>query len=664
MTLINIRLLGSFEARVGEGPSAVFPTKKARALLAYLALRPGTAHSRDEIAGVLWGDREDEQARGSLRRTLSDLRKALPLSDGEWLVSSGDTVMLNAGSVQVDAADFERLSGAEDSIVLERSAALYSGELLAGFGLDEGGFEDWLRAERERLRALALKVHAKLLASYDASHALDDAVRTAIRLLALDPINEPAHRALMSLYARQGRRGEALRQYQTCREAMARELGILPDDATEALYRDLQQSNDSVGKAAIPASDEIGGRRAPPSEKPSIAILPFKNMSGDPEQEYFADGLTEDIITALSRSSELWVIARMSTFTYKGVPVDPMRVARELGVRFVMEGSVRRSGQRLRITAQLTDAVSGREVWAERYDRTLADLFDIQDEITRSVAASTETQVLLAEGRRNLQPTFGGSKANDLLARARSRLYDQTPEAVAEVSELTEEALRIEPANPTGHLMRASVVLNQLWFGEILHDEANTARAMELARTALRLAPHDERAHLVMAWAWAYAATGRLQEAIAECERGLEINPNSSLILGNLGAYLAAIGKPREAIETCQRALQLNPRDPSNFWRHYAMAAAHFAAANYVAALDQAKKTALSRPHLQSAIIWAASAAALDESDEARAAIENCLAQRPDLTVQSVVPHFMLRYARNSDHERLLTMLRKAGLPD
>jgi len=661
MTLINIRLLGSFEARVGEGPSAVFPTKKARALLAYLALRPGTAHSRDEIAGVLWGDREDEQARGSLRRTLSDLRKALPLPDGEWLVSSGDTIMLSAGSVQVDTADFERLSGAEDTIALERSAALYSGELLAGFGLDERGFEDWLRAERERLRALALKVHDKLLASYDASHALDDAVRTAIRLLALDPINEPAHRALMSLYARQGRRGEALRQYQTCREALARELGILPDDATEALHRDLQQSTDSASKAVKYASDEAGGGRAPSSEKPSIAILPFKNMSGDPEQEYFVDGLTEDIITALSRSSELWVIARTSTFTYKGAPADPRRVARELGVRFVMEGSVRRSGQRLRITAQLTDAVTGREVWAERYDRTLADLFDIQDEITRSVAASTETQVLLAEGRR--KPAYGSSEANDLLARARSRLYDQTPEAVAEVSELTEEALRIEPANPTGHMMRASVVLNQLWFGEILHDEANTARAMELARTALRLAPHDERAHLVMAWAWAYAATGRLQEAIAECERGLEINPNSSLILGNLGAYLAAIGKPREAIEACRRALQLNPRDPSNFWRHYAMAAAHFAAADYVAALDQAKKTALSRPHLQSAIIWAASAAALGESGEARVAIENCLAQRPDLTVQSVVPHYMLRYARNSDHERLLTMLRKAGLP-
>jgi tetratricopeptide (TPR) repeat protein len=232
------------------------------------------------------------------------------------------------------------------------------------------------------------------------------------------------------------------------------------------------------------------------------------------------------------------------------------------------------------------------------------------------------------------------------------------------VSALAEEALRLDPSNAMGHQMRASAMLNRLWFGEIPHDATNTARAMELARTALRLAPQDERAHLIMAWAWAYAATGRLEEAIAECERGLEINPNSSLILGNLGAYLAAAGRSQSALDVLHLALKLNPRDPSNFWRHYAIAAAHFAAEDYVAALQQARKTALSRPHLQSAIIWAASAAALGDAGEARRAVDNCLEQRPDLTVGIVVPHFMLRFARDADHERLLALLRKAGLSE
>ena len=183
-----------------------------------------------------------------------------------------------------------------------------------------------------------------------------------------------------------------------------------------------------------------------------------------------------------------------------------------------------------------------------------------------------------------------------------------------------------------------------------------------MAKFALQMAPRDEYAHLVMAWAWAYAA-GRLEEAIAECEQGLEINPNCSLILGNLGAFLAALGRSREAIDVCQTALQLNPRDPSNFWRYYAIAVAHFASSNYAASFQVGKRVARSRSHLPSAIIWAASAVALDKSDEARMAVEDCLANRPDLRVGSIVPAFMLRFGRDEDHERLLALLVRAGLP-
>ncbi len=307
-------------------------------------------------------------------------------------------------------------------------------------------------------------------------------------------------------------------------------------------------------------------------------MLPFANMSGDPEQEYFADGITEDIITALSRISALFVIARNSTFTYKGKPTDVKRIGQDLGVRYVLEGSVRRAGERLRMTAQLIDAATGHHVWAERYDRALADLFDIQDEITRSVVASTETQVLLAELQAAKSRPSTDLRARDLVTRAWARSYDLTPEAIAEASDLVEEAIRIDPSNPTAHRTRALIFLCRFFVGEILHDAASKAQAFELARTALQLAPRDEYAHLAMAWAWAYAATGGLEDAVAECERGLEINPNCSLILGNLGAYLAALGRPQEAIAACRLSLQLNPRDPSNFWRQYAIAVAHFVA--------------------------------------------------------------------------------------
>jgi tetratricopeptide (TPR) repeat protein len=190
------------------------------------------------------------------------------------------------------------------------------------------------------------------------------------------------------------------------------------------------------------------------------------------------------------------------------------------------------------------------------------------------------------------------------------------------------------------------------------------ARGFDLARTAVRLGPYDEYAHLAMAWAHAYAADGQLEQAVAQCERGLELNPNCSLILGNRGFYLAALGRPGEAIEACRLALRLNPRDPSNFWRHYSIATAHIVAGDYQASLKQSKSIAQSRPLLMSAIIWAASAAALDDAEEAQAAVDYCRAQRPDLRVGAVAPAFMLRFARDEDHERLLALLRKSGLPE
>jgi len=402
---------------------------------------------------------------------------------------------------------------------------------------------------------------------------------------------------------------------------------------------------------------------SPNRVKPSIAVLPFANMSNDPEQEFFVDGLTDDIITVLSRISALWVIARTSTFTYKGKPPDVKRVAKDLGVRYVMEGSVRRAGDRLRVTAQLIDAETGHHVWAERYDRSLADIFDIQDEIARSVAASTETQVQMAESQAAESRPSTNFTARDLVARGMGKLFgDYSLEACAEASNFIEEAIRIDPLNPIAHRLRGHIFLFRMYLGAIPRDAANVARSLELARTALRLAPRDEYAHWLAALANEEA--GRLEDAVAECERGLEINPNCTPILGELGSCFAVLGRPQEAIEMCRLALKLNPRAPGNFWYHSSIAKAHFIAADYEAALQESRNVARSRPHMPTNIIWAAAAAALGRADEARTAVEHCLAQQPDLRVGSVVPDIMLRFTRDEDHERLLGLLRKAGLPE
>ena len=256
------------------------------------------------------------------------------------------------------------------------------------------------------------------------------------------------------------------------------------------------------------------------------------------------------------------------------------------------------------------------------------------------------------------------SSARDLGVRAWVRLYEQTPEAIAEASELVEQAIRMEPLSPVANRARALAFFSQLWFGELPRDPENMARGFDLARTALRLAPQDEYAHLIMAYAHAYAADGQLEEAIVECERGLEINPNCSILYANIGAYSGALGRSKEALEACRLALKLNPRDPSNFWRHYYIGVAHFVAGDYPACLSESKRLSRSRPFLPSGIMWAAAAAGLKNANEARAAVDYCLAERPDLHVASVAPAFMLRFARDDDHQRLMSLLREAGLPD
>ncbi len=237
MARLSLTLLGGFQARLEPGSAVALPTRKSQALLAYLALPPGRAHPRDKLAALLWGGIREESARGSLRQALFALRKAL--SDTAVVQQDGDALALERGAVDVDAVTFERLVHEGTASALERAVALYQGDLLSGFAVDEAPFEEWLLAERERLRELALEALTRLLANQRNAGASEAAVHTALKLLTLDPLQEPVHRALMRLYAERGRRGAALRQYQQCVSVLGRELGIEPEAETKALYQEI-----------------------------------------------------------------------------------------------------------------------------------------------------------------------------------------------------------------------------------------------------------------------------------------------------------------------------------------------------------------------------------------------------------------------------------------
>lgn len=261
MVELRISLFGGFEARLASGSRLSLPTRKAQALLAYLGVRPDRGHSREKLAALLWGEKRDDQARGGLRHALVDLRRALADIGDRCLRVEGQTLALVSGAIEVDVVTFERLIAERTPQALEHAADLYSGDLLMGFSVKEPLFEEWLVAERERLREMALEALARLLAHQTKAAATERAIQTAVRLLTLDPLQEVVHRALMSLYARQGRRGAALKQYQLCITALRQELGTEPEEQTRKLYHQLLRRPAD----AVPARDTAGNQVRPRS---------------------------------------------------------------------------------------------------------------------------------------------------------------------------------------------------------------------------------------------------------------------------------------------------------------------------------------------------------------------------------------------------------------
>jgi TolB-like protein/Tfp pilus assembly protein PilF len=392
-------------------------------------------------------------------------------------------------------------------------------------------------------------------------------------------------------------------------------------------------------------------------------VLPFENRSAGAEGRELADALTDHVITAISRAAAFRVVARSSTQTYVGQAGDFRKLALDLGADYVLEGGVQETGDRVQVNARLIDTRQGHHVWADRYESTVADILDVENTLARSVTASIEMQIYVSR-----RPSEDGEMpvphtVRDLIMRARGLLYNMTAESFAEATELAEQAIALEPESAGAYLVLAETHLHQLSMGIIPHDAANVAKGLELARKALALGPEDEWAHSFMAKA--YSEANRLQEAIEEAERALEINPSLSVAIARLGECYALLGESEKAIEHCRLALKLNPRNPTNFWRHSSIALALFAAEDFEAVLHEARRVQAWRPDfLRGPILTAAALAALERPEEATVAVAACLSLRPELTVNTVVPRFMPRFARAADHARLLNLLRKAGLPD
>ena len=397
------------------------------------------------------------------------------------------------------------------------------------------------------------------------------------------------------------------------------------------------------------------------SGRSAVAVLRFDNMTDDSEQEYFADGIAEDIITSLSLVPGLKVIARNSTFALKGQALDVKLIARQVDARYVLEGSVRRAGNRVRITAQLIDATTGQHMWAERYDRELADIFEVQDEITQSIVGRVAPEIVRAEGRRVFVRKVSDLNAWELYLRARHHSYQGGKDGNAEALRLCQEAMEIDPDFAPPYALFSWQSWFRIFMGwrkgtrEIWHEVLRTAE------TATRLNENDPLA--VSSLAVAYMWSGRHDEAIALAERSIAINPSLPMLYMVSGSCMFVGGRHAEAIEALLESLRRGPNDPDRFHAVVSLAYAHYAMKQYDIALSWADRGLRLWPdHVQGHGVRTAALAQLGRRSEARESLERYLIDIPDTTASQHVKNFRWRNAHDIDQFK--EGLVKAGLPE
>ena len=396
----------------------------------------------------------------------------------------------------------------------------------------------------------------------------------------------------------------------------------------------------------------------PLPSKPSIAVLPFDNMSGDPEQEYFSDGIADDIITGLSRFRDLFVIARNSSFTYRGSAVDIKQVGAELGVRYVLEGGVRKSGNRVRITAQLIEAESGNHLWAEKYDGDLADIFDLQDEITVSVVGTIQPTIFHAEIERARRKRPESLDAYEMCMKGWAHEFEMEKQGLLEARTCFLKSIELDSRLALAHTGLAGTHFWEAILGWSADMQQSLSDALHVAQRAVDIDESDAMAHTWLSFVSMFQ--GRLNAALAIVERAVELSPNNAMARDIRGVSYCFDGRPEEGVKEVMLALRLSPRDGYHFLFLHGLAFCQYSAHDYAAAADTAMKLVALKPdNVYGRWFVASSCAQLGQMERAYEAFREVLRTQPNFDmafVKAVAP-----YKDPTDLEHLIEGLRKAG---
>lgn len=640
----KLALLGPFEFRQGDGLPLRLP-KKAQALLAYLAMQKGRMVPREQLSTMLWGNSGTEQARQSLRQCLAVLRSTLGADASEAIVADvGSVTLMTSDRWWVDVAAFEAALQSKSLADLEHASSLYRDEFLNCLQIPVQAFSDWLSVERQRLSALRIEVLERVANALANEGNLDGAISTARQIAGLDPLGEEGHRLVMRLLAAAGNRSAALKQYERCVQILREELDIPPDAETEDLAAAIRAGKPmppNMTTTHTPARSPSNTEHAPASvvrvglslpDKPSIVVLPFANLSGDLTQNYFVDGLVEDITVALGREAWLFVIASPSAFAFNDRSADPREVAVKLGVRYVLRGSVRKGGNRVRIVVQLMDAASGAQIWSDRFEDDLDNVFAMNERLMAQVAALIAPAVRSVEIERARRKPTGSLSAFDCYLQALPRFRTSLAENQAALGML-EKAVALDPTYGAAYGLAARCFQFQKLMGWVRPDDPRLNEGVRLAHLATELGSNDSEALWMTGLALVQLA-GEIDHGQALIDRSLSLNPNSANAWTSSALVRTYVGETTVAIEQFHISQRLNPLDQSHHVHWNIVGMAYFAAGRYDEADDAAEKTLRARPTYPGGLrLKVATCGILGRTEEGLGFLQRLLAVHPDYSI-------------------------------
>lgn len=651
-----VRLLGRPQIFAGDGAVIAIPGRKIMALLAYLLQCSGMRASRGKISDVLWGNRDDEHARNNLRHTLSVLRKDLSPYDPDLLVSAGDTLLIRPGSVHCDTHQLEALSH-EGSAQLQECARLYGGPFLDGFSSGSATFDEWIGRERDRLAQVMSAVFEQLAMTSAGASAVD----YARRLLATDPFREASHRILMEKLAAAGDHDLALREYDNCKSLLQKELGVPPDRETQQLREKILHARTSRVSTAGRTANISDRAKEAAEARVFLGIRRFTNLGGSGPADLFAVGLEHDLISELATDREITVRAERGSGEPNAGGADSPERSNRYGVRFLLNGSIQSVKSGLRVNATLVDTGTNVHVWAEHYEGESTS--DFQTELCGLIISAVRLELLLGKFNLRDKAPPDSPAIRQIVNRAIVCFFQQTHESVTKAISLAEQALAIDPASVRGRRTYSAAISASVTLGALPRSRENLDRALALAQEVVLVAPYDEIARCELAWALSNA--GHHAESADQLRHAISLNPSSPNARADLAEQLAIMGEADEALKEVQQAFALSGYDPLEIWRHSTTAMAQFIMGNYPEALEISRQLARAEPAFTRGVVyWAASAAALGLEEEAHRALTHLMRVSPDVRIETLAPTCVPRFTRRDHHERLLSMMRKAGLPD